>query len=150
MPVSASTNYGTDLWCGFGLTTVPYPDGSSRTFEGVDLAADMRETSGRELLIQALVRRLITPRRTLVDDPDYGTDLTRWLNDDIDTALVGQIADEAKNELAKDERVKSASATATYVDGLLTLEIRVVDAAGPFRLVLGISDVTVTVLEAGK
>lgn len=58
-------DYGTDLSC------------------VVDLDAGLAEVTGNTLLAQALARRLITPRGGLLDDPNYGYDLTQFLNADI-------------------------------------------------------------------
>ena len=45
-----------------------------------DTMSDFRTVSGRVALAQALVRRWITERGELLDDPSYGTDLTDFLN----------------------------------------------------------------------
>jgi phage baseplate assembly protein W len=143
-----TVDYGTDLFCGYGTTTLDYPDATTRTSLIVDIDEGFTEVSGRTQLMQALVRRLITPRSTLPGDPNYGTDLRRWLNSDVDaTTITNQIAAETDAELLQDERVKRSSTVATYDGTKLTTTITVTDAAGPFKLVLAITDVSIKVLE---
>lgn len=110
------------------------------------------EVSGRLCLAQALVRRLLTPRGRLIDDPDYGYDLTGEINDDIDASDLARIRAGVEGELAKDERVVSVIAELTYArkGGILTVNITVEDSAGPFQLVLAVTSVTVSVITIGQ
>jgi hypothetical protein len=141
-------DYGTDFSLGFELVELEYPDGSFRTSHHVDFTEDFAEVSGRTVLIQSQLRRIASPRGTLIDDPDYGSDVTRYCNDDIDPRDVGSIAAEMDAEFVKDERVKSSTTTATLDDeGGLTTNSEIEDLFGPFSLVLSISKVTVKVLE---
>lgn len=140
------TDYGRDISVKLRTQTLPFPDGTVRTFQAWDATADFQEVTGRDLLIEALLRRLITPRGTLVGDPDYGTDVRQWINDDIDDAEAARIGAAIAAELGKDERVRSASATTTFVDNLLSVTISLVDGAGPFKLTLAITDVTLKLL----
>lgn len=142
-------DYGLDLSCTFTTSSVIMPDASTRTFDGFDVTEDFATVSGRTLLAEALVRRLVTPRGTLIDDADYGTDVRRWINDDVDDRIIaGTVAAEIDAELQKDERVRRSTTTASFTNGLLTTTTSIIDASGPFRLVLRISDVTIEVLEA--
>lgn len=112
-----------------------------------DLSPDMSEIGGRTLLAQACIRRLITYRGTLIDDPNYGTDVRLYLNSDIDTRLLGQIASAVDAELEKDERVLRSRTTATFIGGILLLSVQLADQAGPFSLTLSVTDVTVALLK---
>lgn len=123
---------------------------------GTDIAmtADLRgldpafgSVTGRRCLAEALVRRLQTPPGRLIDDPDYGYDLIGEINDDLGPADAGRIAVEVTNEVQKDERVVSASTTASFALGVLTVSIEITDGAGPFRLVLAVTAVSATVLQ---
>jgi phage baseplate assembly protein W len=144
---TSAPDYGTDLSLGFETVELEYPDGTFRTSQHVDFTEDFAEVSGRTLLIQAICRRLITPRGALIDDIDYGSDVTRYCNDDIDPRDVGAIAAEIDAEIVKDERVKSSSTTATLDDeGMLITESQIVDLAGPFKLTLSVTSVTVELL----
>lgn len=114
-----------------------------------DMDAMLGFVSGRRCLSEALARRLQTPRGRLIDDPDYGYDLTGELGDDLGTGDLARIASLAAQECAKDERVISAQGNATLTAGTLTVAIQVQDGAGPFTLVLAVSDVTVALLQPG-
>lgn len=115
-----------------------------------DLDAAFGLVSGRLALAQALARRFSTPRGELArigDDPDYGYDLRELLNDDVGPRAPFEIASNAEREALKDERVKSARASAAIASGRLTLALFLTDAEGPFRLVLAASAVTVEILK---
>jgi len=114
-----------------------------------DLDPAMTEVSGRLVLSQALVRRLLTPTGGIVDDPDYGYDLGAQLNDDLTTAQVAQIAPRVDLEFLKDERVFASSTEGTFLAGVVTLSSLVTSADGPFRLTLAADGVTVTILRVG-
>ena len=132
-----STDYGTDLAIAF-------------TSNGVDMDPAGREVSGRTNLSYALVRRLVTPRGRLLDDPNYGFYVPGYLNDDLDTTGLAQIRAGVEAECAKDERVTSATVQPSFLNGVLTLTILVNDASGPFSLVLAVTSVTVTILTIGS
>jgi hypothetical protein len=113
----------------------------------MDLDPFFTEIEGVDALGQACARRLMTPRGSLVGDAAYGYDVRAHLNDDDPntSAIAAAVAD----ELAKDERVESATATVTFdgAAGSLTITATVFTAAGPFRLVLAVSAVTVELLD---
>lgn len=115
-----------------------------------DLDADMTEVTGRRVLAEALARRLSTPRGGLIDDPNYGTDVRGYLNDDLSKADIARIGAAVDAECRKDERVLRTTTQVGFVSGALTLSIQVVDLSGPFRLVLGVTDVSVDVLKVGN
>ena len=104
--------------------------------------------SGFRNLGNALARRLQTPARFLHDafggDPDYGYDLRSQLNRA--TSLDGIAAIEAavKDQVERDARVESAEVKASFdlAASTLSVAIDVQTAAGPFSLVLSVSDVT--------
>jgi len=113
---------------------------------GADLDPWWSDIGGAEATLQVCVRRLQTPRGSLLDDPAFGEDLRAHANDHapnpraIEAAIVDQ--------LVRDERVKRASAVVTFTPstGTLAVAIRVTLAEGTFRLVLEVSAVTVTLL----
>lgn len=127
---STTTNYGSDMSLLMDLD----PMGTVVT--------------GRLLLAQALIRRWTTPRGRLLDDPNYGYAVTDELNDDLGPADINEIAANMDAEAIKDERVISSSTTVQFnaVDGNLITNTIVTDGGGPFKLVLSITDVTVTIL----
>lgn len=118
------------------------------TPDGLDLDPMMRTVSGVRGLGQALARRLITPRGSLVDDASYGYDLRTRLNDSLTTADLAQLGAVVARECERDERVESASARVTLANGALRATITGTTSAGPFRLVIAVSDVTADVLAA--
>lgn len=112
-----------------------------------DCTAEYAVVSGRTCLAQALARRLITPRGGLIDDPNYGFDLTQFLNADMSPTDIAQCESGTEGECVKDERVLSADASVSVTPtGSLIVTITVTDADGPFSLVLAVSDVTVQLL----
>ena len=112
----------------------------------IDLDPNMIDIGGRTLLVQSCVRRLVTYRGTLIDDPNYGTDVRVFLNDDVTPTGLAMYGAAVDAELVKDERVLRSSTTCTFVANVLMLSISLVDGAGPFRLTLAVSNVTVTLL----
>lgn len=113
-----------------------------------DLTDDCAVVTDRVCFIQAIVRRLTTPRGTLIDDPNYGEDVTAWINDDMSPSDIGALQAAVGAECLKDERCLAASAVAVLQkNGVLKLTITLQDADGPFRLVLAVSDVSAKVLE---
>jgi hypothetical protein len=108
-----------------------------------------QQVTGRLLLSQALVRRITTPRGRLLDDPSYGYDVSGELGDDVAPNVAGRIAANIDAEFTKDERVVSSSTVATFNSGVLDTTTTVTDGAGPFKLVLAISGVTVAILQMG-
>jgi phage baseplate assembly protein W len=127
--MSATTNYGTDYSC------------------VTDLTSTLAQVSGRTLLAQAVARRVSTPRGSLFSNPNYGIDLTDFLNDGLTVNNVNSIAPIVDAELSKDERIISTATTCTLVNGVMNVAIIVTDADGPFLLVLAVSDVTVSIIQ---
>lgn len=106
--------------------------------------------TGRAALVQAIARRLQTPRGTLAwigDTADYGYDVRQHLADDLSPRLLSAIATRVEAEALADERVRAAVASVTLLAGVLRVALSITDAAGPFRLTLSIDAVTVTVLQ---
>ncbi len=126
LPGTVSPVYGHDLSC----TT--------------DLDPGMLEVDGVTCLSQALFRRIITPRGTLIDDPNYGFDVTQYLNDDLAQSDLARIASQIDAEFLKDERVIRSSTTVTLVaSGVLSIASVVNPSVGPaFQLVVTASQVT--------
>ena len=112
-----------------------------------DLEVTMREVSGRELLAQAIARRLQTPRGGgLFYDADYGYDVRQFVSGS--TLPEGTIEAAIENEILKDERVADVQVDVRYFTANKNLKIYVAinDGDGPFDLVLDVSDVTVELL----
>lgn len=104
------------------------------------------EVSGRTALAQAIARRLITPRGRLLDDANYGFDLTQFANDDLAPSDYARIRAGIEAECLKDERIFAVTASVTLTANVLVVTVALTDADGPFTLVLGVSSVTATIL----
>lgn len=129
--MTANSDFGTDLSC------------------VTDLTPQCTVVSGRRLLAEAIARRLITPRGRLIGDPDYGTDITDLINDDVDATTIGAMRSAIVAECLKDERVVSAEVTITAPPGgtgSYKIDISLEDGDGPFPLTLDVSEVTVELL----
>lgn len=114
-----------------------------------DATPNMAMVSGRRCLAEAVARRLITPRGRLIGSPNYGFDLTQYLNDDLTPGDLIRIAAGATSEVKNDERVLAATVSIALAFGVMTVKVLLEDASGPFTLVLSISDVTVEILKIG-
>lgn len=112
-----------------------------------DIAADGRPAVGSIIVGEACMRRLLTPRGRLIDDPNYGFDLTGYVHDDMGPRDIAALQVGATAECLKDERVQSADVKAVLTAaGLLTVTIALTTSLGPFRLVLSVSSTTFSIL----
>lgn len=120
--------------------------GSDISYEGGDMALDMRSSSGLQALGEALYRRLITRHGSWLVDRDYGYELASELNEAApDVAKIGL---RLESEFTKDERIESATATVTFdeVSETLTAAVECETALGPFQFTINASDLTVELL----
>ena len=111
------------------------------------------EVDGLTTLAQALFRRVITPRGTLLDDPNYGIDLTGYVNDDLSPSDVARIGASVDAEFLKDERVLRSSTTITLLGNgtVITVASAVTPNSGAtFQLVLSITQVTAQILSVSQ
>jgi phage baseplate assembly protein W len=115
-----------------------------------DLDATGLEVSGRTVLAQAVLRRLITPRGRLIDDANYGFDLTQFIDDDLGPADLARIRAGIEAECLKDERVAVVTAKVTLTAGVMVVTVNLTDSAGPFTLVVAVSAITATILSVGQ
>jgi len=116
-----------------------------------DFTPDLALATGRSNLAQAIARRLITPRGGLIDDPNYGFDLTQFVNDDLSVPDLARIESSVVAECNKDERIDAATCRISLSGaGVMMVTILLEDAAGPFTLVLSVTDVTVSILKGDK
>ena len=97
--------------------------------------------TGRLLLAEAIVRRWITPRGELIDDPNYGTDITAYINDDVTPRDIATLKSAMAQEAEKDERVNSCDIdvqTPPQGTGVYIITALVHDNDGPFQLVISV------------
>lgn len=114
-----------------------------------DLTQDAAEVGGVAVVANALYRRAITPRGSLIYDQNYGYDLGGWINADVNVASdIAPIGAGLDAEFLKDPRVYASTTVVTWQTGgnnlgQLTTTTQVTLAAGPtFQLVLGVSAVS--------
>lgn len=107
--------------------------------------------SGGLLLGQAAYRRLITDRGSLLDDGNYGLNLSRKLGADVTTDEIATYPGQIRAELLKDPRLEAVAVNIAVQNsaGRITLnvEIRGIGVTGEgFALSLHVSDVRVELL----
>lgn len=114
-----------------------------------DLDPQLRLVGGFPLLAQDLLNRLSTPRGGLFYDPSYGYDLRALLCRALDERDVPTIAALIEAQCLLDERVASVSVAVTLLrlEHRLRITLTVETDAGPFAMVLAVSDLTVELLE---
>lgn len=116
-----------------------------RSYDPADLIA-------REILQNAIVRRLSTPRGTFWTDPDYGYDVVDLVNEGLTNDGLARIPLEIKQEISKEERVRSCEVEVTELSGsidskVLKVKIYIVpNTIGPFTFTLEINNVTIKTL----
>lgn len=119
---------------------------------GLDMTTDLplrwSFASGPRNLANAIARRLITQRGTLVGAPDYGFDVRQYILATLTRAQQSSLQGAIARECEKDERVLAASVTATINAAAftLTLAISLSTADGPFSFVLSVGALTVQIL----
>ena len=147
-----STDYGHDRSVTLRTVVLEFPDGSMRAVTAVQSSLDQVEVSGRSCLIEALVRRLVTYRGTLIDvvipstTADYGTTILDYVNDDSNKRELAMVGAGVDAELRKDERVIRSTTVATLAGDILMIAITITDGEGPFKLVFAVSSAAVQLL----
>ena len=113
------------------------------TPQGQDLSSPSYMANGFQVVGEAIARRWTTTQGELIDDPNYGTNITDAIGDDLSPADIQSLQQQLANEAQKDERVLGCDVTLTLsAAGLLAAFALVTTAAGPFNLVLSVSNVT--------
>ena len=113
-----------------------------------DVAGDGRTVTGFAVVGEAIARRWSTPRGRLIAYPNYGFDLTQYINADMSPRDIAALRAAAAAEAEKEETVEKCTVSATLdtISGELTLTAKVDTAKGPFLLVVVGSSVTLDVL----
>ena len=130
--------FGVDFWIG--------PNATGQ----LDADPSMRTTSGRQLLSQSLLCRLSTPRGSVIDCPNDCMDMRDYVSAGMTANEIAQFTSAVQLEVLKDQRILAATVTATFVpaNGYLQVSIAGQSSYGPFSLVLAVSNVSVTILNA--
>ena len=134
--------------------------GYGRDMSCMNSLSSVRMSSGRQLVVEALVNRLSTPRgmlRKMVGTDDsaevYGRDLVGIVGAVGVNSAVATLPGHARAEVLKDDRVATATFTghvteispgkfAVHLTGNISLH----DAEDSFTLTLSVDDVTLTLL----
>lgn len=133
------------------MATIDY---GTDTDQVLDRPLRKSTVAGKANLGRALARRLVTPRGALAaigEDPNYGLDTRQLLHEVLTPALVAAWQAMIAAECKKDERVLDCDATITSTgQGALTIKLVVTtdEASAPFTYILGVSALTVTLLQA--
>jgi len=115
------------------------------TFPDLDPAFTV--ISGPRVVIEALARRLTTPRGSLVSDPDYGFDLRQLLHLDTTPQDEGRLLAQMQAQIEADERVLGASVRFVRSAGdTLRVVVRFRTLDGPFAFTLAVADAGAAIL----
>lgn len=122
---------------------------------GPYLTQPAKKASGFLVVGQAIARRWSTPRGRLIDDPNYGTDVTDAVNGDFAPSDIARLQVQLALEAEKDERVLSCSVRVTLSSPqaqrrTLTVTGTVQTAGGPFVLVVSVDQVSVALLQIAE
>ena len=129
-PPADPLGYGTDLSC------------------VLDCTDDFAVVSGPMIVVQAVARSFITPRGSILDDPDKGCDVRGLLNHGTPLADLRQMQTRLRAEALKDERVDTADVTcllnANASELTVTARLTLRDArTTPFTFVLSVTSAEV-------
>ena len=114
-------------------------------FAGIlDLTSGLTQVSGRTALIEAIGRRLTTPKGRLFYNLDYGHDVRQYLSAAVPPA--GVIESAIAAECLEDERVEDVEVVVELLGDSLRIDVYLTDDAGPFRLTILVSELTVEIL----
>jgi hypothetical protein len=127
----ATVDFGTDIAC------------------VTDVGPKFSFVSGMVNLGNALCRRLITQRGTLLYDLNYGTDIRARLNSGNLPSNITSLQADIENECEKDPRIDSCTAVVAFNQAAQNAIITLagVGGQGPFTLVLLASQLTVQLLQ---
>jgi len=95
------------------------------TFVGTGgLDPDFRIISGPRVVAESVARLWLTPRGSLITDPDAGVDLRELLGAEIDDAVLANWRAKLVIEAKRDPRVKTCSVDLTYDRQLEKVTVR--------------------------
>jgi hypothetical protein len=116
------------------------------TPDGEDLSSPSYMASGNLCVAEAILRRWTTTAGELIDDPNYGRNVTSLISSDLSPQQIAYEQLQLAAEAQKDERVLSATVTLTFgfQSGSLTVNASILTAAGPFQFVASVSAIETT------
>lgn len=117
------------------------------TPNGQDLSMPSYMAKGFQVVAEAVLRRWSTTRGRLVDDPNYGTNVTDSISDDLSPRDIARLNQSLAAEAQKDERVLKAVVSVTLTAGVLIVTGAIQTAQGQFKLVVSASQAGVQLLQ---
>lgn len=122
--MGVSTDFGADVSCWDDIDPL-----------AVDLLPD-----DTNVVAQDAYHRLITPKGSLLDDPDWGIDILDFIHQPASAAYLASLPGIVRSELAKDDRIDSVEVTVTLQPSdSMRISVRGETADGPFDFVVGVS-----------
>lgn len=110
--------------------------------------------SGQRVVLEAVVRRLMTPRGFLgslgEEWEDYGFDIRSYQSARMTAPQKAALIQGIQQEAMKDERVQDCRASIDgpdFATGVMRVKITISTELGDFSAVLAVSDLTVQILE---
>lgn len=117
-----------------------------------DLPPTFRLAYGPKVLANYVARELITPEGFLAihfdGDPNYGRDVRGRLNSAWSLQELASFGGAMEAKLRRHDRIESVTVTVSHdlATSTLSVDITIETAAGPFRFLLSISELTVELL----
>lgn len=111
-----------------------------------DMTPGGLESTGRAVLAERLVRRMTTPRGSVIDAPNECFDIHDWLSKEFNAQTLSQLRSTVRQEMLNDVGVVDCGVQATFNAGKLTVRISVRSSDGNFVLTLNISQLTIDML----
>jgi phage baseplate assembly protein W len=113
---------------------------------GQVLSSPSTMASGFQAVAESIARIWQTTPGQCPDDPAAGENVIDLVNSDLSPRDVAQKQQRLARAAMRDERVLRIVVTLSFGNGTLSVTGQVLTAAGPFKLVLQVSQVTPTVL----
>jgi hypothetical protein len=119
-----------------------------------DLPPTFRLAYGPKALANYVLRELITPEGFLAvyfeGDPHYGQNVRGRLNSAWTFQELSSLGGAIEAKLRRHDRIESATVAVSHdlATSTLSVDISIETAAGPFRFLLAVTDLTVEVLRA--
>jgi hypothetical protein len=117
-----------------------------------DLPPTFRLAYGPKVLANYIARELITPEGVLAvsfeGDPEYGYDVRGRLNSAWSVRELSSLAAAIEGKIKRHERVQGVEVEVSHslATSTLSVHIEIETAAGPFKFVLAVTDVSVAIL----
>jgi hypothetical protein len=108
--------------------------------------------SGARVVLENCAKRLCTPRGFLKKAPNFGYDLLTRVGARVSAVGLARVENEIRAELLKEQGVLAVPTVKITTAGrsAWTVNIGITLASGPFLLVLAVTDVSLSILQAGK